>query len=229
MDEESGAAGGVGASPIASPSRGGLASGGLKLRIEEIAASHAALARTVAAQGAELQALREARDAAGRAAEEAVRAAVKELRVEWFAKLQTLATRVEGLERDVATQRGDANVLAQQNKDTARYVSLAPARTAPPRVQTVACPNSCAEGSPSSPITFASSSLRSQAVRPQLIPTSRASLDCGPIFSASIGGRVLIGHRVTHTTHTQHTPSTTPHTPPLKPLTSTHRNGGVGV
>jgi hypothetical protein len=86
-----------------------------------MSASHATLARTVATHATELQALRDHRDAAARAAEDAVRAAVKELRTEWFAKLGALVGRIEGLEREVATQRGEANVLSQQNKDAARY------------------------------------------------------------------------------------------------------------
>jgi hypothetical protein len=64
-----------------------------------------------------------ARDEGIKYMEEAVRAAVREIRGEMIGKLASLATRIEALENEVAQHKGETNVLAQQNRDTSRCVA----------------------------------------------------------------------------------------------------------
>jgi hypothetical protein len=51
------------------------------------------------------------------------RTAMKELRAEFSGKLEAVAAQVAQLQRAVNVSKGEANILAQQNKDTARRVT----------------------------------------------------------------------------------------------------------
>lgn len=50
-------------------------------------------------------------------------AAIKEIRAEFSGKIEALTAQVATLQRQLNVSRGEANILAQQNKDTARRLA----------------------------------------------------------------------------------------------------------
>lgn len=50
-------------------------------------------------------------------------AAIREMKAEFTSKLTAVTTQVSQLQRQINVAKGESNILAQQNKDTARRVA----------------------------------------------------------------------------------------------------------